>query len=635
MAALHGSIRPACCATASCAPCSALLHKGLKPGGALADLLQIALPLLYVVRQAVAPGLVVGAVRLGELNHGHVLLQSPHHRQLEEGLCKELHLVADLRADKTVGLQHQLLHLLHDHVHLVLVRRDLLQPLGEHQFYVRAILDLLGHARLHVVERRGRQGAGVGWVLELPPLEEDPGVGELGGEHVVEELRELLELPLARLVVHVEDALLDHLVLLDELHALGEELGVHVGGGRALQLLHELQDRLLLDHEEPLDALPDVLDPALQRDVSLVTQQLHDHVAPCDGAHGHAAGLDHVALAHVLGDVGEAQEDLHLGDHAPVHGPAVDLDVKGTHLDLAPQVVDVVVERGEVVRGQHAEVRGAHGLVVGMELAQLLLERHDRLQVQHALHDVREGRGEGHAAVAGGAQDPVWVRLAELRLQLLLAPLHGLLEVPELVEHWPHGVREHHLDLPLHVGGEVREADGLHVPGAEALGLHLPQVLGVHALAQLAEGLGGRGAVPPPGERQGEADEVLRQVAVAVHPPAHVVVGQVVVELVQLVADEDGALKLGVDLAALLQRRHRRCVRGLLHAQHDVPLVLHESHDELDYLVGQVLLRGVEREVAEARQVHDLHVHAEGRLHPHPDGLGAHRLAELLMRGPD
>mmetsp|Transcript_93814 Transcript_93814/g.289343 ORF Transcript_93814/g.289343 Transcript_93814/m.289343 type:complete len:636 (-) Transcript_93814:385-2292(-) len=635
MAALHGSIRPACCATASCAPCSALLHKGLKPGGALADLLQIALPLLYVVRQAVAPGLVVGAVRLGELNHGHVLLQSPHHRQLEEGLCKELHLVADLRADKTVGLQHQLLHLLHDHVHLVLVRRDLLQPLGEHQFYVRAILDLLGHARLHVVERRGRQGAGVGWVLELPPLEEDPGVGELGGEHVVEELRELLELPLARLVVHVEDALLDHLVLLDELGVLRIQRRVQVRVRRALKLVHEFHDCLLLLLKEPLDALADVLHPALQWQVCLVAEQLHDDVAPREGAHGDAPGLYDVALLGLNGNLREPQEDLNL-----VHQPSelratVDLHVEGGDLDLVPQVLDVVVESTEVLRRQHRKVVGAKGLVEGMELPELLLEVHHGLQVQDALHDVRQGRGKGDATVPRRAEDPARICVAELRLQVLDLIVGRRLQVLQVLQHRPHGVDEHLLDLLLHVGREVLEADGLHVLRAEAPRLHLPEVLHVHVLLEIVERLRGRGPVPPPREREGESDQRLGKISESVHPLVHVVRGEVVVVLVQLVADEDGALKLGVDLAALLQRRHRRCVRGLLHAQHDVPLVLHESHDELDYLVGQVLLRGVEREVAEARQVHDLHVHAEGRLHPHPDGLGAHRLAELLMRGPD
>mmetsp|Transcript_8297 Transcript_8297/g.26350 ORF Transcript_8297/g.26350 Transcript_8297/m.26350 type:complete len:200 (+) Transcript_8297:1431-2030(+) len=199
-------------------------------------------------------------------------------------------------------------------------------------------------------------------------------------------------------------------------------------------------------------------------------------------------------------------------------------------------------------------MRGSAGLVVGVELAQLLLQRHHGLQVQDALHDVGEGGGEGHAAIACGAQDPVRVGLLELRLQLLPALLDGLLQLPQPVEHWPHGVDEHQLDLPLHEGGKVRKANGLHVLGGQAPRLHLPQVLGVHVLPQIAEGLRWRLAVPPPGQREGEADEVLGQVAEAVDPPAHVLAGQVVVELVQLVADEDGALELRVDLAALLQR---------------------------------------------------------------------------------
>lgn len=46
-----------------------------------------------------------------ELDLRHVLLEPPHHRQLEEGLGEELHLVADLGPDEAVCLQHQELHL--------------------------------------------------------------------------------------------------------------------------------------------------------------------------------------------------------------------------------------------------------------------------------------------------------------------------------------------------------------------------------------------------------------------------------------------------------------------------------------------------------------------------------------------
>mmetsp|Transcript_87342 Transcript_87342/g.255460 ORF Transcript_87342/g.255460 Transcript_87342/m.255460 type:complete len:297 (-) Transcript_87342:311-1201(-) len=269
--------------------------------------------------------------------------------------------------------------------------------------------------------------------------------------------------------------------------------------------------------------------------------------------------------------------------------------------------------------------------MVRVKLAQLLLKRHDGLQVKDALHHVGERGRKRHGAVASCAQDPAGVRLGELRLQLLLSPLDGLLELPQLVEHRPHGVGEHQLDPPLHEGDEVCEAHGLHVLGPEALGPHLPQVLGIHVLPQVAEGLRRRGAVPPPGQREGEADEGLGQVAVAVDPPAHVVAGQIVVELVQLVADEDSALELRVDLAALLQRRHRRSVRRLLHAQHDISLVLHECHDKLDDLVGQVLLSRVQSKITEPRQVHNLHVNAIWRLNPHIDWLGTHGLTKLLM----
>mmetsp|Transcript_87341 Transcript_87341/g.255451 ORF Transcript_87341/g.255451 Transcript_87341/m.255451 type:complete len:317 (-) Transcript_87341:1484-2434(-) len=222
--------------------------------------------------QLLAPHSVALLVHLGELHPDHVLLQPPHQRQLEEGLREELHLVADLGPDVRVDLEHQELHEVHRLVDAVRLHGDVVEPLRDGALDARAALDLLGDARLGVVQ--GGQQALRADVVVIQPgrglLEEDPGVGELRRKHVVEELGELLELALAGPVVHVEDALLDHLVLLDELHALGEELGVHVGGGRSLQLLHELQNCLLLDHEEPLDALADILNPALQRDVRLM-----------------------------------------------------------------------------------------------------------------------------------------------------------------------------------------------------------------------------------------------------------------------------------------------------------------------------------------------------------------------------
>mmetsp|Transcript_8305 Transcript_8305/g.26408 ORF Transcript_8305/g.26408 Transcript_8305/m.26408 type:complete len:477 (+) Transcript_8305:1167-2597(+) len=367
-----------------------------------------------------------------------------------------------------------------------------------------------------------------------------------------------------------------------------------------------------------------------------MAQQLHHDVAPRDGTHRHAAGLDDVALAHVLGDVGEAQEDLHLGDHPPVHGPAVDLDVEGPHLDLAAEVVDVVVLRRKVIRGQHAEVCGADGLVVLLELLELLLQRHALGgQREGALHDGGEGVREERGALPHGAHQLVGVRLAELQLQLGELLLRASGEALEGRQHRADRVPEELLDLPLHEAGEVLETDGGQVLAAQVPVLHLPDVLPALLVAELRKVARALGVVRPPREGHGEADQVAGEVAIALDPLGHVVAREVPVVLVELVADEDRALELRVDLAAPRQRRHGRGVAGLLHAQHHVPLVRHEGHVQLLDLRGEVLPRLVVREVAEAREVHDLHVDAPRRLDPHVDGLGAHGGAEVLVSVAD
>mmetsp|Transcript_48693 Transcript_48693/g.112848 ORF Transcript_48693/g.112848 Transcript_48693/m.112848 type:complete len:200 (+) Transcript_48693:1207-1806(+) len=192
-----------------------------------------------------------------------------------------------------------------------------------------------------------------------------------------------------------------------------------------------------------------------------------------------------------------------------------------------------------------------------------------------------QGCGERNAAIPGRAQDPVWIGVVVLRVEVRLLLVGRGLEVLEVLQHRAHGVHKHLLDLLLHVAGEVLEADGLHVLGAEAAHLHLLQVLHIHVFLQLVEGLWRREAVPPPRECECESHQGLRQIAKAVHPLVHVVSRQVIVVLVQLVPDEDGPFKVGIDLAALLERGHCGSIPGLFDAQHDVTLVFHEPHHQL------------------------------------------------------
>mmetsp|Transcript_6462 Transcript_6462/g.18005 ORF Transcript_6462/g.18005 Transcript_6462/m.18005 type:complete len:256 (+) Transcript_6462:751-1518(+) len=255
-----------------------------------------------------------------------------------------------------------------------------------------------------------------------------------------------------------------------------------------------------------------------------------------------------------------------------------------------------------------------------MELPQLVLEVHDGLELEDAFHDVRQRHGEGNAAVAHGAHNPLRVRVLELDGQGLLLAFGGLLQLLEIGEHRPDGLAEHALDLGFHEGGEVAEADRAHVLFAEAPSLHLAPVLLVHVLGKLAERLWGSLAILPEGEGQREAHQVLRQVTEAVDPLVHVVWRQVLVVLVQLVSDQHCAFELRIEVPAPRQGGHGRGVASLLHTKDDVARVPHEFHVELVDLVPQFLPLRVQGEVAEARQVDDLHVDAAGRLDAHIDG---------------
>mmetsp|Transcript_109748 Transcript_109748/g.245175 ORF Transcript_109748/g.245175 Transcript_109748/m.245175 type:complete len:305 (-) Transcript_109748:751-1665(-) len=303
--------------------------------------------------------------------------------------------------------------------------------------------------------------------------------------------------------------MLDHLVLLDELRMLRVQWRVKVGLRCACEPVHELEDSFLLINEEPLDALTNILHPPLQWQVRFVAEELHDYIAPSKGAHGDAPRLDHVPLFCLYCDLGETQEDLDLVHKPPELCATIHLHIEGGNLDLVAEVVDIVRQPAEILGGEHAEVAGPQGLVVGVELFELVLEVHDGFQVEDPLHDVSQSGSQRDTTITGGAEDPLWVGVVVLSLKLATTLPHCIPHRLQIREHRTERVSEEPLDFPLHKRSEGLEADGLHKLGAEALRLHLRSVLLVLLLLEGIEGLGTFGAILPPGQGQGEADQAL------------------------------------------------------------------------------------------------------------------------------
>mmetsp|Transcript_87344 Transcript_87344/g.255475 ORF Transcript_87344/g.255475 Transcript_87344/m.255475 type:complete len:596 (-) Transcript_87344:665-2452(-) len=500
--------------------------------------------------QLLAPHSVALLVHLGELHPDHVLLQPPHQRQLEEGLREELHLVADLGPDVRVDLEHQELHEVHRLVDAVRLHGDVVEPLRDGALDARAALDLLGDARLGVVQ--GGQQALRADVVVIQPgrglLEEDPGVGEGGVQGALEEVHELLELPLHDVVERVEDELSDRLVLLYHLGMLGVQHAVGLLVGRTLEALHELDDRLLLLLEEPLDALADVLHPLLEGQMRVVVQELHHHLAPRDRAHGDAEGLEHVPLLRLRADLGEAEEGLHLEHQAPELRSAVDRHLEGRHFDVGPQVLDVVVQAPEVLRGQREEVVGVADLLVeAVELAQLVVQGHAvDVRADEALHHMVQAVGEGHAAGSDRCQHLRGIRFLQLLRQLLPALVHGGLEVPQLRQHGADRLHKHPLDALLHVLGKVTKANHSEELLGSAQHRKLVQVLIVHLIPEVRKALGWWSALSPVRQCQGKLDKTLGQVSETLKPLVRVVTVKVPVVLVKLVPDQDRPLELWI-----------------------------------------------------------------------------------------
>ena len=134
------------------------------------------------------------------------------------------------------------------------------------------------------------------------------------------------------------------------------------------------------------------------------------------------------------------------------------------------------------------------------------------------------------------------------------------------------------------------------------------------------------------GKREGEFVEFLRQIAISSQPLVDVVPCEVLVVLVELVADEHSAAVVRVHPLASSEGGHIGSVTGFLHTEHYVAGISHELRDKRFDLVSQILLRFVQSKVAESWQINDLHIHAKRRLNTHVHWVSRNRIAEGLMR---
>mmetsp|Transcript_5030 Transcript_5030/g.14262 ORF Transcript_5030/g.14262 Transcript_5030/m.14262 type:complete len:479 (+) Transcript_5030:995-2431(+) len=352
-----------------------------------------------------------------------------------------------------------------------------------------------------------------------------------------------------------------------------------------------------------------------------------------------SSGLDDLLRRELVAQAGEPCEDFDLVHQALELRASVQLHVHAWQDDVITQVFDVRVQvwearRQRVLLAQHTAspdvlVEGPQLVLHGRQvLLEVLVGR------QSALHEEPEALREADPGLPRGMQDAI---LAD-RVGLLLDDREpvGVLVTHSLEprQQRGEGVGEQLLRLDLHVPPEVVEPDGLHVLGRRALLLHHPRVEHRGIVAHVSEWLRRHGAGPV---RQGdcEASQLVRQVAEALQPLVHVLRCEVVVVLVELVADQDCPPVGRVDLLALPQRSEACSIAGLLHAQHDVVLVLHELVDELVDLVGEVLHRGVLGVGAESRQVDEPEVHCVCALDLDSDGHLGYGVAQSLVRLAD
>mmetsp|Transcript_36498 Transcript_36498/g.103847 ORF Transcript_36498/g.103847 Transcript_36498/m.103847 type:complete len:212 (+) Transcript_36498:768-1403(+) len=198
---------------------------------------------------------------------------------------------------------------------------------------------------------------------------------------------------------------------------------------RPPQALHEVDDGLLLFHEEPLDSLADVCHMVLHGHVAIMIEKLHNNICPSHRAHGNTKGLQHICTLDLGAHLGKAKIGLHLV-HQPLElRPAIDLHVEHGDADIVSEALDVLLYvLKHLVGAWLKHPRSAERLVISVEVPQLNIQG-DPVDVRpdDALHDVREAIGEGHAACANRREHPRRLRLLQLVAQLLLAQRHGAL----------------------------------------------------------------------------------------------------------------------------------------------------------------------------------------------------------------
>mmetsp|Transcript_18824 Transcript_18824/g.48876 ORF Transcript_18824/g.48876 Transcript_18824/m.48876 type:complete len:471 (-) Transcript_18824:82-1494(-) len=359
--------------------------------------------------------------------------------------------------------------------------------------------------------------------------------------------------------------------------------------------------------------------------------QQDDNILPRRLVECTSTGLDDVLPPELVAQTGEAREDLDL-IHEPLElGSTVQLHIHSGKLNGVPQVLYVRVEVRERGRRGLALLQHARPLDVIVEGPELLLHGLAvRLRRECALHEVVEALCEADSGLPRGVQNVVLADRLALLLDEHAAALVVLLHGLEPRQHRRQRIREELLSLHLHVEPEVVDANGLNILLRHALPCQSPRIPFCTVGSHLAEGLGRLRAIPM-WQRDGISHEVVWQVAEALNPLVDVVSREIVVILVELVSDEDGAPVGGVHLLALPQGGEACSIARLLHAQHDVVLILHELVDKLLDLHAKLLHHRVLGVGAEPGQVDQPQVHRVRTLDLDADGHLADVGAELLV----
>mmetsp|Transcript_25378 Transcript_25378/g.65226 ORF Transcript_25378/g.65226 Transcript_25378/m.65226 type:complete len:497 (+) Transcript_25378:590-2080(+) len=455
-----------------------------------------------------------------------------------------------------------------------------------------------------------------------------PG-GVQGGLHDVHELGLL---PLEDLVVAVVDQLFHHRVAADELGALGEELRVHVLVRCTVDVVHEVEDDILLGGEKESEALRDVPHNLRHGVVALRRNQLGDDIPPVHvPVPSHTPHVDDLLLCHVDLDLAEPEESLQLDLQPQELGASIDLHPKSRDLRHVLQEPDVLLRGLKPLVGSQVELRRPAVLI--REGLHLRAHIHPLdLRHQKALHHVLDRLGKHHPSVTDGVQHHGGVVGGNVRVQGFDDPLVGLLRLRDLGEDGADGLAVHLLRAVLHVDLELLEPNLVVVaPAALLLLLQLLLILLRQRLPHLLDLTGLVLPLPPERQCHAELGQGLRQVAIPIQPGIHVGRCQVLVVLVELVAHQDGTSTGGVYFLALAQNGVSRGVSGFFDADHDILRILHVSLVQLLNIIPKLPGPVVSPVAPESREVNNPHVSAVGRLQTDTDRHRSHRPAQALV----